>query len=201
MITPYSRNTDFTGPLHVDDKVRIFHERTLGWQLDIADACINGREFDGKKEGPITHSGYAVLQIVLSYFEMMAKMRDGFVGTGKSGHYFREGVRDVAPFSKTSAPQSVVEDLLNILYLSGRCGLYHSGVTEGRLSLSGRIRETMRYDGVNKHLVINPHRLVLDLRVHLKAYVDQLQDPANVQLRENFERRFDYLASTDPLKK
>ena len=199
-VTPYSQDTDFTRPLSFDAKVRIFRERTLGWQLDIADACINGREFEGGKEGPITHSGYAVLQIILNCFEMIAKMKDGFAGAGNSERYFCEGVRNVVPPFKTFKHQSIIEDLLKILYRSGRCGLYDSAVTEGRIGLRGDGMPAMLYDGVNKRLMINPHMLIPHLREHLKGYVKQLQDPTNIALRENFEKRFDYLASADPLK-
>ena len=50
----------------------------MGWQLDIADSCINGRQ-----RGPIYDSGSAVLEIVLSYFEMMARTKAGFAGKGQ----------------------------------------------------------------------------------------------------------------------
>jgi hypothetical protein len=63
-ITPYHTDADFNWPLSPDDKVTIFYERTMGWQLGIADLC---------KDIPL--SGYAILHIVLSYFEMIAKIR------------------------------------------------------------------------------------------------------------------------------
>jgi len=59
-------------------QVRAFEECTLGWQLDIADSCINGRQ-----RGPIYDSGSAELRIVLSYLEMMARMKAGFAGKGQ----------------------------------------------------------------------------------------------------------------------
>ena len=81
--TPRSRHSDFPWPLRFDHKVKAREECTLGWQLDIADAYINGRVLNGKQRGPICDSGFAVLQIVLSYFEMMAKMKAGFAGKGQ----------------------------------------------------------------------------------------------------------------------
>lgn len=41
-ITPFHQDSDFRWPLCLDDKVLIFEERISGWQLEIADACING---------------------------------------------------------------------------------------------------------------------------------------------------------------
>ena len=46
----------------------------IGWKLNIADQIING----GEEQPAIKHSGYATLDIVFSYFEMIAKYEDGF---------------------------------------------------------------------------------------------------------------------------
>lgn len=198
-ITPCSQDTDFCRPLKFEDKVRIFKERTLGWQIDIAEACINGRTgCDGAPLGPIKHSGYAVLQIVLSYFEMIAKLKDGFVRPSQSQSYFRAGVRDVFP-ALASHDATVVDDVLSILYGSARCGLYHAGMTEGRVVLLGEGLPALTYDQHRRRLIVNPHNLVPVLRQHLLAYVNDLKDPAKVELRENFERRFDHLMRSDPL--
>jgi len=60
-VTPHSRHCDYPWPLRFEHKVKALEECTLGWQLDIADACINGRQ-----RGPIYDSGSAELRIVLS---------------------------------------------------------------------------------------------------------------------------------------
>lgn len=192
-ITPKYQDTDFSWPLSIDDKITIFLDRTNGWQLDIADQCINGRKGpDGKFIAkPIPHSGFAVLLIVLSYFEMIAKYQDGFTGKGKSEHYFKQGVYSVFPQLKRESSQAV-DDLLNVLYSGGRCALYHRGMTDPRIILTADIEFPMFFDAREKRLVINPHRLVPALKNHLEEYGKQLLDTNNSNLRKNFERRFDF---------
>ncbi len=200
-ITPYSQHTDFPEPRTVDDKIQIFEEQTLGWLLDIAGAAIDGTAaFNGTKlGGPILHSGYVVTQMVLVYFELIAKMKDGYLETRRSEPYFREGVLDVYPQLSTSA--QAAKDVLTTLYRSGRCGLYHAGRTAGRITLSGQPTEALTYDALRRRITINPHKLVPDLKAHFSQYIADLRDPAHVDLRANFESRFDYLQAFDPFAK
>ncbi len=192
-ITPNYQDTDFNWPLSLDDKITVFQDRTLGWQLALADRIIN-REICS--EGaitiePIRHSGYAILHIVLSYFEMIAKFFDGFSNRGRSEHYFREGVYSVFPILRNH-PQAIVNELLSALYGGGRCGLYHGGMTDSRIILTGDLDAVVMFDSQNNKLVINPHRLVPVLIAHFRDYITQLKDQKNGQLRNNFEQRFDY---------
>jgi len=136
-VSPKSQDTDFAWPLSLEDKITIFLERTSGWQLDIADHCINGKR-NSKGEllaDPIEQSGFAVLHIVLSYFEMVAKYQEGFMTNGKSEHFFKKGVYSVFPHLKTVS-SSMVDNLLNILYFGARCGLYHGGMTDHRIVIT-----------------------------------------------------------------
>lgn len=192
-ITPNYEDTDFTWPLNINSKITIFLDRTYGWQLDIADQCINGRK--GPKGAiiakPIPHSGFAVLHIVLSYFEMIAKYRDGFAKKRKSEDYFKEGVYFVFPQLKKE-PRQIADKLLKALYEGGRCGLYHSGMTDPRIILTGGIDRPMDFDEQTSKLMINPHLLVPALKTHLKDYGKQLQNVKNIRLRQNFEKRFNF---------
>lgn len=147
MISPNCKNTDFPSPRRLEKKITIFLDRTYGWQLDIADKCIKGEaDSDGNLiSRPIRDSGLAVLYIILSYFEMIAKFQDGFAHNGKSISYFREGVLSV--FSMLTAhPADVVDDLLQVLYSGARCGLYHSGITDRRIVLTGQPEVPMAFD-------------------------------------------------------
>ena len=192
-ITPNFQNTDFNWPLSLDNKIEIFLDRTIGWQLNIADKIINGeRDNQGNViSSGIPHSGFAVLHIVLSYFEMIAKYQDGFAQNGQSGQYFREGVLSVFP-QLQNHPQNILDGVLDTIYRGVRCGLYHSGMTDPRVVLTGDIDVAMVFDAQNQRLIINPHLLVPALSTHLRAYGNQLRNPANTQLRNNFEQRFDF---------
>ena len=192
-ISPKSQETDFVWPLALEDKITIFLDRTSGWQLDIADYCINGkRNAEGELlAGPIEQSGFAVLHIVLSYFEMIAKYQEGFMTNGKSEYYFKQGVYSVFPHLKTES-SSMVDSLLNILYFGARCGLYHGGMTDHRIVVTGDTAYPMVLDMSKPQLKINPHLMVPELKAHLWEYGRQLRNPGNKVLRRNFEKRFDF---------
>ena len=81
-ITWKHEDTDFVAPLTFEQKVDVFYEQTLGWQLHIADLVANGGttfgEFKLGKDGysvpRIRHSGFAVLHICLSYLELIGSL-------------------------------------------------------------------------------------------------------------------------------
>ena len=173
-ITPNFQHSDFHWPLSLDDKIEIFLDRTIGWQLGIADKIINGERDDQGNivSRGIPHSGFAVLHIVLSYFEMIAKYQDGFAQDGKSAQYFKKGVSSVFPQIQ-NYPQDIVNGLLDILYRGARCGLYHSGMTDPKVMLTGDIDVAMLFDPQNQRLIINPHLLVPVLLTHLEEYGNQ----------------------------
>ena len=192
-ITPCHRRADFPSRLSLEHKIVIFQKQTFGWQLDIANSCING------DLPSMRHSGFAVLMIVFSYFEMIAKLKAGYTKQSASEHYFRCGVIDVFPHV-AALPVDGRNDLLKILYRSVRCGLYHAGTAQPRLVISGDYSQALVYDEETGKARINPHKLVPHMIGHLSVYVASLGDPANTELRRNFEERFDYLNSWDPLE-
>ena len=192
-ITPYHLSTDFPEDLSSDDKLTIFSEQVLGWQLDIADACING------KLAVMRHSGFAVMHIVFSYFEMIAAFKGLKPIPGERGAgQFNAGVMDVFVqlASLTACEQS---DILKILYVSVRCGLYHQARTRRRVVLSGDYPDTLGWDSLERVVRMNPHKLVPVMKQHFHQYVCSLRDPANTGLREAFESNFDRTQAEDPL--
>jgi len=174
----------------LDDKITLFIDRISGWQLDIANKCINGEKNASGKviRQVIEGSGLATLSIVLSYFETIAKFREGYLGRS-SGPYFKEGVRLVFP-QLSQHPKTVVDDILKILYSGARCGLYHSSTISSKILLTGNFASALGYDTNRRMLVINPHLLVPVLKEHLRMYEQELRNPANTLLRQNFETRF-----------
>lgn len=191
------QHSAFSQPPTFDDKVAIFYERIWGWQLHIAELCLDGgKDHDGKTDLPkIPHSAFAAMQIMLSYFEMIAKYEDGFVPAnpkqGLSAKYFKAGVKSVFPSLARENPADV-DSFLETFYEKARCGLYHMAQTESGIMLTGDLSEAMRFDSTNKWLVINPHRLPAVLKGHLEDYRQRLLDPSNADLRRNFEQRYDF---------
>ena len=179
-LSPNYQDTDFAQPLTLDDKITIFLDRTDGWQLGIAEQSRD-----------IPHSGFAVLHIILSYFETIAKYSDGFVHHGQSEHYFKQGVQFVFP-PIAQIPAYVRDAILLDLYRGARCGLYHASMTAAHIELGTIEQGDITYDPNTRRLIIDPHNLTKTLRAHLVGYGLHLRDLANVDLRTKFEARFDF---------
>ena len=191
------QDTDYSQPPTFEEKVAIFNDKVWGWQLHIAELCLDGgKDQDGKIDLPkIPHSAFAAMQIMLSYFEMIAKYEGGFIPAnpkqGESAKYFKLGVKSV--FSELdSQKQGEVDSFLETLYEKVRCGLYHMAQAEAGIALTGQLPEAMQFDTANNLLIINPHRLPGVLKAHLENYCNRLLDSANADLRQKFERRYNF---------
>lgn len=188
-ITWKHERTAFPSQLSFDQKVEVFYEQAWGWQLRVADLMANGGEpiGGGAKLDVITHSGFAVLQVCLSYFETIGQCQ----AAGRSAVCFKAGVRAVFP-SLASEDSEFVDSLLDQLYTDARCGLYHSSRTRRGVGL-GRPPEgaAMAYDATRRVLIISPERLPRALIKHLEAYREALLDGGNVAGRAGFEQWFD----------
>jgi hypothetical protein len=177
-ISPHFVNEDFPADLSTDQKVEVFADRVRGWQIDIAKLCAASSP----------HSGFAVLSILFSYFEMIAKYQAGYAESGQSEVFFGRGFLDVFRIHP-DPPPDVKKQLIRKLYRDVRCGLYHNGLTGHGIALSGDLSDPIAYvppDGI----MINPHLLVPGVEKHFLGYIRRLRDSRNVDLRLNFEKRF-----------
>ena len=175
-ISPQFQDIDFPSEMSLDQKIEVFADRVTGWQLNIAQKCAD-----------IPHSGFAVLSIVFSYFEMIAKYQDGYKGVDKVQEYFKKGFVDVYP-TLSNEPQDIREKILEKLYYDVRCGMYHNGITGPDIELSDF---DFPVAFVSPSTIrINPHRLAPSLRQHFQSYIRQLRDHRNEGLRHKFEARF-----------
>jgi hypothetical protein len=121
---------------------------------------------------------------------MIAKYQDGYQGMRKSEHYFRQGVKSVFP-SLSNADADLAEHVLAHLWEGVRCGIYHQGLTAGRIRLSGDYKVPLALAGKERVLQINPRLLIETLEDHFTRYVCTLLDPSKSEEREKFVTRFD----------
>ncbi len=89
-VAPGISTANLSNPPTFEEKVRVFERSVLGWQLEIAEALINGSK-------AIAGSGYAVLSIVASYPEMIWQFVNGRESKGRSPAAFREGMALIFP--------------------------------------------------------------------------------------------------------
>ena len=178
-ISPRHTTDDFPNGLRLEDKIEVFIARVEGWHLGPANEMVQKQ---------IAHRAFAILSIITSYFEMIAKYRDGFAAEGRSGHYFKEGLREVFPTMALPANEAI----LDALYDNVRNGLYHAGMTRAGVLLTNDISHSVGFHSAAGTLVINPDILVSDLQIHFARYAAELRDPVNSGFRTNFEKRFDF---------
>lgn len=165
--------------LHFEShKLRLFQEQIEGWVIKVA------KEIKDKEIG---HADFAVLAILLSYFENIAKFKVGFNRDGKSDYYFRKGLKMVFPKLK-KGQKNKIHDLF---YSQTRCGLYHVGLTGSRVELDCSINEVFVFN--NKRLIICPERMIPEIQKHFDKYCQDLRDPKNRTLRVNFEKRLKFV--------
>lgn len=179
-------------------KVKLFIDNVDGWYLEIADKVINGWiEEDTKNTNSsmtvlypkpvlsnyVPHSGWAVLKIAISYFELIRAYQRGEDSTKKSREFFTEGFHDVFPeFINTPVSKIMWKDLRN--------SFYHTGFSNTNILLNGTYSEAIIYDKDINLVGINPHKFIPRLRLHLKAYTDKLIIERNETLIQNFESFF-----------
>jgi hypothetical protein len=140
----------------------------------------------GKPVAAIRHSGFAVLQICLSYFETVGH----YMGEASSSRAaFMKGACEVFP-DLSAADRAVVDLFLDDLYSHVRCGLYHN-VRTVKLGL-GVLPEPLAvaYDSPNRRVIVCPERFPQALIEHLDRWRNALLDPRNVDLRHTFEVKF-----------
>ncbi|MDB6025981.1 MAG: hypothetical protein JWM68_2204, partial [Verrucomicrobiales bacterium] len=173
-------------PLTVEAKIDLFEERIQGWQISIADQCYRGvlDNTGNRISSSIPHSGFGVLYMLLSYFEMIAKYEAGDLSE-VSAIWFKEGIKSVYPELTTRTERILVK-----FYKGARCGLYHAGLTSKYVFISGDVA-SIEFDSISGMLVINPGDMIDRVANHLKIYCQQLRDPAQTLLRSNFEKKFD----------
>jgi hypothetical protein len=194
-ITWKHEDTDFALSLTFEQKVDVFVEQTLGWQLHIADLVANGGttfgEFKIGKAGygvpAIRHSGFAVLHICFSYVELVGSLVQA---TRQSpSKTFEAGLRVIPGLIDASQVNTAV---IRRLYEAARCGLYHEGRTRPGVGLGHPPDgNAIASDPGTGTIGISPERLPKVLKAHLERLRLELLDKSNVGLRHRFEQRFD----------
>ena len=185
-------HTELDANSSIEKKIEVFRERVWGWQLHVADLAINGGKNHDETADvqSLPHSGFTVLQILLSYFEMIARYETGNNGKDDSRELFVRGIQSVFPVVST-LPYAATRTFLNQFYSNARCGLYHMSMTGSGISIAPTGTPIAFADNP-PHIVIDPHELAPAMKTHFAAYISRLNDPAEAELRKNFEKRFNH---------
>ena len=190
MIMPVSLSPNFTNldfpksytEWSLEEKIKLFEDQVLGWKLKIADEIIN----DPDNRHP--HAAFAVLSIILNYFEMIGGFLEGCRGETSFKH-FKSGLIYVFPSLKES------KDVIEILYKEVRCGMYHIGITGKKIILSRNniASITLIPSNAEKYISINPHELTKHLINNFNEYIKSLKNTEDVTTVKNFIKRLNHL--------
>ncbi len=180
-VSPTIKKSDLSFPLTIDEKIRVFEDRVIGWQLKIGLQCYH----------VVPHGGFGALYITLSYFELIQRYREGSIGHYQAGKKFRDGFLDFAKSIGYDGDPDYVT-VRDLLYEGARCGLYHVGMTSKRVFIGGKRPRMFDYDAAGSRLVIDADLLITAMIAHFQAYTAALRVPGNSALRSNFEKKFDH---------
>jgi hypothetical protein len=157
----------------VNTKIELFHDRARGWFIDVAKRLCAS---DG-------NAGYTVIQIAASQVEAMQQYVEGASSKRASRDFFVRGMMRV--FGQQTAGH---EKLLEDFYDRVRCGLFHDGFTKLNVTISWVFPFVIGFGG--GVIQINPKQFLGSVEIALAGYRYELLDPANKQLRDNFETRW-----------
>lgn len=166
---------------NIETRIAIYEDRIRGWFHDQARILEKASD----------HCGYVLLMVAISYIEGHAMFLRGESSKGKSQVFFNIGFKDV--FKCENKPPLANEDeVIKEIYDQVRSGLFHHGMTKGKVRLSGEYDKSIHIrlrSGTSDVLVIelNPHRMLDTIEQHLSRYVCRLRDPKEKELRQNFE--------------
>ena len=170
-------------------KIDIYEARVMDWFFNIALQLTPNNSNTGD---------YVALMIALSYVEGVEQFRTGneiveqFIKNPKSfpksKKLSEDSLRRIFPGYPDEPPDTSVYCKI---YKEIRCGLFHSGFTNGKIYLKYDQDKAIHID----EEIINIHpKIFLECVISdFKKYILALKDPNESKLRENFEKLWDYL--------
>lgn len=155
-----------------ETKVALYADRVRGWFLQWGD--LLDRHHD---------AGFVVLMLAVSYLEGNQQYREGRAGTkSDSAPFFKRALLRVCP--------GIREEHAGRFYGLVRCGLFHDGFTKHGVGIENRFRDAVKVDPGTGDLLISPRQFLALVKADFDGYVRQLMDPAETELRANFEARW-----------
>jgi len=170
-ISPYHYDTDFPNGLSFDQMLDIFAARIQGWQIDPAEHLL---KVD-------IHAGFAVLSILMSYFETIAQFERGRTSDKESPDFFIHGFGMVFPHYQHEMPENVYKTKVKRLYHAVRSGLYHDSMTRSDVLIHGQLPDAISLFADSNEILINPHKLPIEIKNHLHRYLRYLRSSENEQ--------------------
>jgi hypothetical protein len=183
-ISPHFSDEKYkTGSL--EDLIDVLDDRVRYWLLAPARALLG-----------VPFGGTAALSLLFGYFEAHAIYRTGRDSTKRSKQFFCDGFVEV--FSNSGVSKDVLRRVAELIYVDGRCGIFHEGMARERIYVGKGKRELlvtlprvggkMDESGAIESVVIDPEKFWLSIEQHFARYVQLLRDAGNSELRQTLRR-------------
>jgi hypothetical protein len=180
----------------VEDKAEVFADQINGWLLDHAHALASPAYERSQ------HAGFVILQILSSYFEMIASFLKGESSDRRSAEFWAHGFFHVFPelenqvrASGVANPEKQLAALESRFYAQVRCGLVHEGLTRNSVVVARGTPHVFkvtadRNTGQIHHIEIDPFQLVGSIQANFDEYISNLKDASQLTLRASFTREW-----------
>jgi hypothetical protein len=161
----------------IEDMIDVYEDQVFGW-------LIEPTKFMGASQ----HAGFAMLAVVLTYFEPLGQFLEGRAGS--SGAQFIKGMKAVFPGIDPNVPAVVFGELYNQL----RCGMFHRGLTKSKVAVvrgnQMPIVVVHAANGEVQSITVDPWLLLEAIANHHSIYIAQLRNLHERTLRKNFNAWF-----------
>lgn len=158
-----------------------------GWHLDIAELIRKHMEAKEQEGTDWNHAGFVLMNLLFTYFEMIAQYKSGKSSVGASKDMFCEGLDGVYPGKFSQKKRKLIFSRI-------RCGMHHNAFIKKSVLISGNYLESISAedDGKGHTLIrVNPHLLSPELNAYFCGHIKELKDSKNTTSRNNFNVVFD----------
>ena len=171
----------------MEDLIDVLKDRVLNWLFEPAKKLLVEKD-----------NWFAVLCLLLTYFEGIWSYVTGVDSKGNSQRYFKDAFLDV--FGQSGPPLDLFSRVAEVLYEDGRCGFFHDGMLRSRIFV-GELRKddilitllrkkdgSVDHDGQIQSILIDPRRFMATIERHFIDYLLCLRSPQQTLKRGNFEK-------------
>ena len=160
----------------IDDKIIIYERQVKEWFL-----------LPGQKISSDQDNHFLVLMVICSYVEGFIQNYRGEVSTGKTSKpMFVEGFKLI--FDDEASKKNIES-----FYKHARCGLFHDGMTRGKILLYSDIDDLISqpFDFSDPDVIrVYPGIAIRIIDRHFESYLNDLKNPEKTELRNNFNTIF-----------
>jgi hypothetical protein len=158
-------------PDDIVDKISIYERQVREWFL-----------LPGRRLLAGNNNGFIILMICLSYIEGIEQYRVGRNSNRHSLDFFVRSMNKI--FGEVYSRDNLID-----LYSEARCGLFHNGMTKGKVIIRNSFEPAIRFPDIER-IEISPERLLIVIEGDFENYLNELRNPENIELRHNFDLMF-----------